>query len=470
MTAGLAALWIAAALAGLQLLARWYSHEAQPSRRVGEARRALRFWAAATLAPLAAAAALQLDSPGPGLLVNAIAALVPLSAVLRDPVPPGGWSGPAPGPDHAARLLVLAGLAVALGAFAWSQLGAQQARIARLCEGQSAQMGRWNFALGEISPVAGSGFTALQASLAARRGEHEPVALAPQRRDYFLPASAADATIRTRLWDGDLDVRFTGFDATGGCAALDAAWSPFRGLARLGSWLAALGAALLAVLALVSMRWRTRARARIAMRREENPLPGASAAPAAAPRLPPRWQLIAASLVLGSSAYIAASRLDWLSPSSDAVVASFDRGPALVAARQSLSDGPANLNQWIVIGDAMARRGRFGDAAEVLLGAVESRPHDPQGWLALGDALYGHAGGQLSPAAELAYERADRAAARGGAPPLLVGSAMERSGRAELAARWWRRRLSQAPADAPWRAALEARRDALQRAGGGTEP
>ena len=83
----------------------------------------------------------------------------------------------------------------------------------------------------------------------------------------------------------------------------------------------------------------------------------------------------------------------------------------MIAARQSLFGGPHADNRWLVIADALARHGQFGEAAQVLKGAVDKEPHNAEAWLALGDALYGHAGGEMVAAAELAYDRADQTAA-----------------------------------------------------------
>ncbi len=400
------------------------------SSGVADARRTLRFRAAAALAVMLAATVIQLDQPGPGRVLAALAGLAALCLVVRSPRLAGAYPDRAGRLHAAARLILVAGLVVVIGAFAASHASEQRARIAVLCTGQSAQLGPWRLTLAGINPVAGAGFTALQADLAARIGAGEPVLLAPQLRTGFGQALQADAPARARLWNGDLSLRFTGYDAASDCMALDALWRPFAGLARLGGWLAALGAAALALVALGSLRWRRRARARIAMRREDRPL---AFARRPASKLP-KWTVPAAVLCLVPIGYAVLH----LPRSNTAALAapSFARGAALVAARQSLVDGPANLNRWIVIADAMARRGHFFDAAEVLLGAVESAPRDPQGWLALGDALYGHAGGQLTPAAALAYARADRAAAGGGAARSIAALAMARSGRAELAARW----------------------------------
>lgn len=437
------------------------------STRIADARRLLRLWASAGLALLIAAAAMQIEhwgAAGTALAVLGLAALLWL--VLRYPRLSGANRDRAQKISAAARLLLLGGLAVALAAFAISRSAEQRAQIRSLCEGQSAQMGAWNFSLLRITPVAGEGFTALQASISARQDANPAFTLIPQLRAYFVPLTAVDEASRARQWDGDLALRFAGYETATGCMELAATWRPFAVWVQIGLWLAAFAAAVLTVVAASSLRWRFNARERIAMRREDRPLSGIPTARAKSSLARPLVMI----LPVGIAAWLAVGSPNPIWPAPAPLASRFDGGAALVAARQSLLDGPANLNRWIVIGDAMARRGNFGDAAEVLLGAVQSTPRDPQGWLALGDALYGHAGGRLSPAALLAYQRADETVLAAGAPPLLVGTAMERSGRGDLALLWWQYRLSQAPRDAIWRSTIEARIAALQSAGAGHTP
>jgi cytochrome c-type biogenesis protein CcmH len=152
-----------------------------------------------------------------------------------------------------------------------------------------------------------------------------------------------------------------------------------------------------------------------------------------------------AGAILGSAALVAMSLTALQPRHAAASLPAFSDGPALQAARQSLRESKTIPSSWIVIADAMARHGQFGDAAKVLLGAVEKEPNNPEAWLALGDALYAHGRGLLSPAAMLAYDRADEATVRGGKPPLLVVAAFERSGRAYLAGNWLQRRANPPP-------------------------
>ncbi len=424
---------------------------------VADARRSVRFWASAALALLIAAAVIQLDVPGPGLMLAGVAAAAALWPVLRHPRPAGTSPDRASKLNASARLVLLAGLAIVGAAFAVSHTGEQRARMASLCDGQSADMGHWKFDLTDIVPVGGHGFTALQASIAAQRSNAPPVMLKPQLRFYFMPAPNDGAPGRAQLWDGDLALHFAGYDASKGCIELTFAWRPFAGLARLAGWLAALGAALMAVVALGSIRWRSNARKRIAMRREDRPLPGSSPARAGKPAMWPIGKVLIACLIVGLAGTLA---LIWAAgqPRTAApVLPGFKGGAAMVAARQSLRETKTIPSSWIVIADAMARRGRFSDAAAVLLGAVENAPNNPEAWLALGDALYAHGSGRLSPAAAFAYDRADAATIRAGNVPVLVVMAFERSGRGPLAADWLERRLKDLPGASPWRAELEQR-------------
>ncbi len=175
------------------------------------------------------------------------------------------------------------------------------------------------------------------------------------------------------------------------------------------------------------------------------------------------WKPVAIALAIGLAGY------GWQAPqhrlySSGAVPARpVVDGPTMIAARQTVLGGRPTTNRWIVIADAMARHGQFSYAAEVLQGAVTAEPNSTEAWLAMGDALYGHDGGgdHLSHAAVFAYDRADAAAERGGGAPWTSGTAMLMSGRKQLAAEWWQRRLRLAPGDAPWRPELHERLDLL---------
>lgn len=177
------------------------------------------------------------------------------------------------------------------------------------------------------------------------------------------------------------------------------------------------------------------------------------------------WEAIAAALLFGIAGYgLQGSPGLRGAPKEPAEKISGDPA-ALVAARKSLDgkDKPLD-NNWVVIADALARHGQYADAAGVLLGAVDKDPKDADAWLALANALVGHAEGTLSPAALYAYRHAAEAAPSHPGPPFFLGLALAQSGRFAEARNLWADLLQRAPAGAPWRGDLQnrlARLDAL---------
>ncbi len=172
----------------------------------------------------------------------------------------------------------------------------------------------------------------------------------------------------------------------------------------------------------------------------------------------PGWEAIGAALLLGIAGYALQGSPGLPgAPKAPAQLMKGDGGLS-VAARQQLGKGQASMqSNWQIIGDAMARNGNYGDAAGVLLGAVEQNPNNADAWLALGNALTGHAEGNLSPAALFAYRRAEQAAPDHPGPPFFLGLALAQSGQLVEGRRLWAELLARSPKDAPWRADLELR-------------
>jgi cytochrome c-type biogenesis protein CcmH len=177
------------------------------------------------------------------------------------------------------------------------------------------------------------------------------------------------------------------------------------------------------------------------------------------------WEAVAAALLLGIAGYGLQGSPD-LPGAPKAPVENISGDPAaLVAARKSLrgKDMPLDSN-WVVVADALSRHGQYADASGILLGAVDKDPKDADAWLALANALVGHAEGVLSPAALYAYRHAAEAAPGHPGPPFFLGLAMAQSGRFNEARQLWADLLQRTPPDAPWRADLQdrlARLDAL---------
>ena len=126
----------------------------------------------------------------------------------------------------------------------------------------------------------------------------------------------------------------------------------------------------------------------------------------------------------------------------------------LTQARHAFFGDFAPAETWLRMSEALERDGESEDAVGILVNAVKRYPGDPQLWIGLGNALVDHARG-ISPAAELAYKRAEAVAPGHPAAPFFYGLALARSGDREAALKLWKGILANAPKDASWRPLVE---------------
>jgi len=167
------------------------------------------------------------------------------------------------------------------------------------------------------------------------------------------------------------------------------------------------------------------------------------------------WTLLGAALLFGLAGY-ALQGSPGQAGAPKAATTDTSEGTALVEARRAIY-GPAPPSRFVTVADGFARRGQYADAAGILNSSLAQTPDDPEAWLALANAITEHAGGQLTPAAMFAYERAERADPGQPGPGFFLGVALIRNGRLQQARSIWAGMLAAAPADAPWRAGLEER-------------
>lgn len=132
----------------------------------------------------------------------------------------------------------------------------------------------------------------------------------------------------------------------------------------------------------------------------------------------------------------------------------------LTEARHAFFGNFTPAEPWLRMSEALARDGQSEDSVGILENAVKRYPGDPQLWIGLGNALVDHARG-MTPAAELAYRRAEQVAPGYPAAPFFYGLALARSGDRDGALRLWRGILAAAPKNAGWRPLVEQGVDAL---------
>jgi cytochrome c-type biogenesis protein CcmH len=120
--------------------------------------------------------------------------------------------------------------------------------------------------------------------------------------------------------------------------------------------------------------------------------------------------------------------------------------------------------RWLGMADSYQRSGDTRGAAEIIQSGLRRNPREVDLWVGLGNALVLHADGMMTPAAELAFRRAEQIAPNHPAPRFFYGLALAQGGRIDEAERLWRQVLASAPADASWRPMIEERLGAIEEA------
>jgi cytochrome c-type biogenesis protein CcmH len=137
---------------------------------------------------------------------------------------------------------------------------------------------------------------------------------------------------------------------------------------------------------------------------------------------------------------------------------------AFARMRQDMLGRFDTADRWLTIAEGFQRRGDTRAAAGLIRSALREHPDNAVLWIGYGNALVVHAGGLVTPAAQLAFERAAQLAPDHPAPRFFFGLALAQSGRLDEAERTWRALIATAPAAAPWRAQVEQQLQALEQA------
>jgi cytochrome c-type biogenesis protein CcmH len=186
------------------------------------------------------------------------------------------------------------------------------------------------------------------------------------------------------------------------------------------------------------------------------------------------WTTFAAALALGLAGYALQA-----SPGLPGAPAAAAKAPDQIdwafvdERREMVAESQRSRNPRMIVADALARQGQYGNAAALLRAAVTDNPADGDAWLALGNALVEHADGALTRPALLAYRQAEAVAPGTVGPGYFLGLALIRQGRIMEARGAWQATLDDAATDAAGRAALAerlGRLDELIRAQGAVPP
>ena len=164
------------------------------------------------------------------------------------------------------------------------------------------------------------------------------------------------------------------------------------------------------------------------------------------------WSSLLAALAVGLAGYALQA-----SPGlpSAPKVAGEDRGNPLFdvveVRRDLLANNEHSRADFIVTADALAREGRYEQAAQLLASVTRKNPQDFEAWIAEGNALVEHADGVLTVPALYAYRQAAELKPKHLAPNYFLGVALIRQGRFAEARQVWADSLAAAPEGAAGR-------------------
>ncbi|MFL0356949.1 heme lyase CcmF/NrfE family subunit [Erythrobacter sp. GH1-10] len=191
-----------------------------------------------------------------------VAAFLPLRGRKLSRVPTAVWG----------MVLAHFGVAVALFGMA-SESAFTQERLAAVAPGGSEQIGDWTVTLEGVDPVAGPNWTAIEARVAASRGDGAPTLVTPQARSFWAPAQSTSESALITRWDGQLYVVIgdeAGVDEQGNTRwQLRVWWKPFVTFIWYGGLLISLGG-LLAIIGRVRVDLKRRAAVRKGKVRRED--------------------------------------------------------------------------------------------------------------------------------------------------------------------------------------------------------
>jgi cytochrome c-type biogenesis protein CcmH/NrfG len=182
-------------------------------------------------------------------------------------------------------------------------------------------------------------------------------------------------------------------------------------------------------------------------------------------RMAPRARVpVAVTLMFGTAAWLFFGQ-PGVAGSPVAAPENESFGEALEDPRQGMADRFGPASQWLGLSDAMIRRGRTQQAAEVLQQGLRRYPDNLDLWVGYGNVLVIHAGGMMTPAAAMAFDRARAIDPSHPAPAFFAGLAFAQGGEPDRARTVWQELLDRAPANAPFRSDLERRLAELPPAG-----
>ena len=174
------------------------------------------------------------------------------------------------------------------------------------------------------------------------------------------------------------------------------------------------------------------------------------------------WQVAAAALLLGMTGYALQGRPALPSSPATSLSAKEDAAVQLVEMRADMDQSFGSAKRWLITADSFAKQGDYNLSASYIQAGLRQNPQDPDLWSALGLQLMLASDGQMSPPAQLAFDKAREIRPNYPAPYYFAGLARLFGGDLNGAILLWEKTLSLATPKAKWKQRLESQLQAAK--------
>lgn len=174
------------------------------------------------------------------------------------------------------------------------------------------------------------------------------------------------------------------------------------------------------------------------------------------------WQIAAAAILLGMTGYALQGRPSAPSSPAKSMAAKQDAAVQLVEMRADMDLSFGSAKRWLVTADSFAKQGDYPLSASYIQSGLKNEPKNADLWSALGLQLMLASDGQMSPPAQLAFDKARFIQPNYPAPYYFAGLARMFGGDLDGAILLWEKTLSLATPNAKWRPRLESQLQAAK--------
>ena len=174
------------------------------------------------------------------------------------------------------------------------------------------------------------------------------------------------------------------------------------------------------------------------------------------------WHVAAAAVLLGMAGYALQGRPSLPPAPAQPLEASAVGATQLVEIRADMDESFGSAKRWLVTADSFAKQGDYPLSASYIQSGLRKDPQNADLWSALGLQLMLASEGQMSPAAQLAFDKARAIRPKYPAPYYFAGLARLFAGDLDGAILLWEKTVSLATPTAKWKTRIESQLQAAK--------